>query len=525
MKVEGIHGLVEWLVGAPEAEQVRRHGPMPGLGEYRQHAPEQIGPRGLPVHAEECRLRVAWPCIDVVQAQPGIARKAVQVVRCVGEARQVRECFFRGAQGGDAGHGVGAFRSASRRRVERADSRSELEFYRSLLRSPRTKPDKGTSKLRPSAITLNSSPISLGLTNFCTPAASVQILGRGLDWRSCEQLGDSQVHQPVGLRRIAHEAEATLQAGAQDSAEVHVRCDVLQAGPEERIGMRAMPVVAHERAGAALGMVVLPFSEAIVDQQHDPTLQHGRERAHQRTGGEAYFAHVRSRRVESECCMQELWIDNRTVFESELTIAQNHTALDGDRVVPGHQMHRQRVQHLVAEDHAGESIRQPIQPLHTGCEPVRQPPQQFALPRAQLRAHLEDEVVLGRATKRIERTQQIGGHAPGPRSELQDLAATRTQHLADLASQRGAEQGRHLGRCDKVTACTQLASAGDVIAKARLVQGHVHVAIEAEPAAARGDRLGDAPTQGSAVCLRLRSRRRQRRIERWQGAGARAKSR
>ena len=88
------------------------------------------------------------------------------------------------------------------------------------------------------------------------------------------------------------------------ATDVWLMGDVLQARPEEWIRVRAMPVVAPECAGAALRRVVLGFSEAIVDQQHDATHQHRRNRAHQRTGRDAYCAHVRSRQVEPGCCMQ-----------------------------------------------------------------------------------------------------------------------------------------------------------------------------------------------------------------------------
>ena len=56
-------------------------------------------------------------------------------------------------------------------------------------------------------------------------------------------------------------------AGFDDSREIDVRRNVLQTRQVERIGMRVMAVMAHQRAGIALRVVILVAWEAVVDEQ------------------------------------------------------------------------------------------------------------------------------------------------------------------------------------------------------------------------------------------------------------------
>src|SRR5450759_2210126 len=69
-----------------------------------------------------------------------------------------------------------------------------------------------------------------------------------------------------------------------------MRSDVLQAGQKERIIMRMVAVVAHQRAIAALRMIELARAEAVVDEQHRALLQSLREAVDQAARGEADFA-------------------------------------------------------------------------------------------------------------------------------------------------------------------------------------------------------------------------------------------
>src|SRR5262245_45297519 len=90
---------------------------------------------------------------------------------------------------------------------------------------------------------------------------------RILDVRLGEHLGDSAVAEKLRLRGVAQYLGAGLARRGGEGAEVDMRGDVLVARPRERVGMGAMAVMAHQRAGRALRVVVLVAREAIVDDQ------------------------------------------------------------------------------------------------------------------------------------------------------------------------------------------------------------------------------------------------------------------
>ncbi|MNC85555.1 hypothetical protein D3C83_11630 [compost metagenome] len=49
--------------------------------------------------------------------------------------------------------------------------------------------------------------------------------------------------------------------------------DVLQSGQKERVVVRMMPVMAHQRAARALRVVVLAPREPVVDEERDTVLE------------------------------------------------------------------------------------------------------------------------------------------------------------------------------------------------------------------------------------------------------------
>ena len=89
------------------------------------------------------------------------------------------------------------------------------------------------------------------------------VLGRGLR----EQRGEAAVHQELRLVRVAQQVHARFPPGLRDRREVDVAGDVLQAREEERIVVRAMAVVAHQRALGALRVVELAPREAVVEEE------------------------------------------------------------------------------------------------------------------------------------------------------------------------------------------------------------------------------------------------------------------
>ena len=91
--------------------------------------------------------------------------------------------------------------------------------------------------------------------------------------------GNPLDEQELPLRRVADELEAGARAGFGDRREIDERGDVLQARPMQRIGVRAMAVVADERAVAALRQVELAARITVVDEERDAALEradHGR---------------------------------------------------------------------------------------------------------------------------------------------------------------------------------------------------------------------------------------------------------
>ncbi len=69
------------------------------------------------------------------------------------------------------------------------------------------------------------------------------------------------------LRGVAQKVRAVVDGGFGDGGEVHMRGDVLQARQIERVIVRVMAVVAHQRAACALRMVILACAETVIDEQ------------------------------------------------------------------------------------------------------------------------------------------------------------------------------------------------------------------------------------------------------------------
>src|SRR5215831_12171931 len=92
--------------------------------------------------------------------------------------------------------------------------------------------------------------------------------------------------QELRLVRVPGEPEAGLARCRGGRAEVDMARDVLKPREEERVGVRVVAVVAHQRSFPALRMVVLPARKPVVDEQRDAFLEHAAERAHEAARGE-----------------------------------------------------------------------------------------------------------------------------------------------------------------------------------------------------------------------------------------------
>jgi len=83
-----------------------------------------------------------------------------------------------------------------------------------------------------------------------------------------QHVGDAAVDQELRLAGEAGELQPGFGSGARDGAEIDVAGDVLQPRMQERIVVRPVAVVAHQRARVALRVIVLARRKAVIDQQH-----------------------------------------------------------------------------------------------------------------------------------------------------------------------------------------------------------------------------------------------------------------
>jgi len=70
------------------------------------------------------------------------------------------------------------------------------------------------------------------------------------------------------LRGISQQVRAVVYRALGDGGKVYMRGDVLQADQKEGIIVGMVAVVAHQRACAALGMIILARAKAVIDEQH-----------------------------------------------------------------------------------------------------------------------------------------------------------------------------------------------------------------------------------------------------------------
>ena len=84
-----------------------------------------------------------------------------------------------------------------------------------------------------------------------------------------------------------------------------MRGDVLQAGQEERVVVRMVAIVAHQRAAAALRVVELARAETVVDEQQRALFQAACQAVDQAACGEADFADIIVRHVDLLRGMQQ----------------------------------------------------------------------------------------------------------------------------------------------------------------------------------------------------------------------------
>src|SRR5688572_18933955 len=132
------------------------------------------------------------------------------------------------------------------------------------------------------------------------------IVQRVLHIRLRKHIGDAAVHQELRLRGVAEHLEPRVHGGARKRGEVDVRRDVLLSRACEDIGVRAMPVMAHERSRRALRVIVLAARKAVIDDENDALFEPRRDFAHPAARDEADLAFERYRDLERLRFAQQL---------------------------------------------------------------------------------------------------------------------------------------------------------------------------------------------------------------------------
>src|SRR2546427_150628 len=124
------------------------------------------------------------------------------------------------------------------------------------------------------------------LPHFRRAHQAVRLVGEGKELRAVlrrrarHHLGNAAIDEELRLTGVAGDFQPALTRGPGNRAEIDVAGDVLQSREEERIGVRVVAVMAHERPIPALRMVILLLGKAVIDEKRYAFFQHACERAH-----------------------------------------------------------------------------------------------------------------------------------------------------------------------------------------------------------------------------------------------------
>ena len=180
------------------------------------------------------------------------------------------------------------------------------------------------------------------------------------------------------------------------------------------------------------------------------------------------------------CMVQRRAQVARPIRRGKAAVMPDHAALEPLLPVEGEQLHRHRVEQFIADDDAFKGFRQSAQPFDL-VAPWRQT---LGLAPPQTAGQINDAIALDTLAQGFK---QLRCQRAGASAEFPDLGrASLRQSLPDLRRQRAAEQGRQLGRSDKVRArlrhqpeFLQLVA---VIAQPRRIQRQRHETVERQPA-------------------------------------------
>ncbi len=297
-----------------------------------------------------------------------------------------------------------------------------------------------------------------------------------------------------------------------DRREIDVGREVGESRPEERIVVRMVTVVAHQRPLIALRMVVLGRGKTVVDHQHRAVRDPPSHILDQRFRRQVDLAQVVAlRRKTGGGEGSEPWLRGPLRPRERIArVIPRNPALEPCVLTTRDEMHGQRIQHLVREHRTIDGRRRRVEPGDTCSVGRCIARDRRALPLAQVRRRFDNRVARGKGVARRKRTKEVRREAPTSPAQLDDLAAGRDgEDLGDLAPERKSVQRRHLRRRDEVAGAAELGRAGGVVAEPRRVQRDLHVTVERKEAGARHDLRTEARDDARAVRGGIRIGKRQ----------------
>ena len=275
-----------------------------------------------------------------------------------------------------------------------------------------------------------------------SPALQLLRRGRGADIGALQQLEQAAVEQEARLRGVAQHVEPGVLRRQRNAAEVDMCRDVLGSHVHQRVGIGAVRAVAHQRTAAALRVVVLGLGEAVVDEEGGAAPQAPGQGANEGLGLRVDLGYRAGREGAGGRRPQH----GGAVGPGESRTPGGHAALEPLFAVPAQQLHRHRVEHLVADDHAVQGFGPGVEPAHTFAESG----QPFGLPLAQGAGQVDDRIpahAFAQAAQQLRRQRARTG------AEFKDFVGLRgSQRLRHLARQRLTEQRREFGCGDEVAA-------------------------------------------------------------------------
>ena len=297
------------------------------------------------------------------------------------------------------------------------------------------------------------------------------------------------------LGGVAQHLHTRLLRGQGHGGEVDVGGDVFAPYLHQRVAIGQVALVAHHRAHVALGVVVLVFAKAVVQQEGRAPLQPVGQHADEAFALGVDFGQVVLRAFDIDRRAQvgrAVGPGKTAVFGHHHAALMPHTALL--TAVARQQLHGHGVQHFIAHHHTAKLFGQGIYPAQL----VRVGNQLGLLAGPQAARQIDDGVALHPVAQRIQQLQRQRARACAKLPHLIGTGAL--QGLAHLHGQRLAEQGRELGRGHKVAARlghgAKFGGVVGVIAQAGRVQRQGHEAVKTQPSALGGNGLGDVLVKG-----------------------------